>query len=38
VQKCWQNFVYKEVKSNSYVEWNPTLINHSQWLELEEGK
>lgn len=37
VQKCWQNYVYLEVAKNSFTSWNPNIITHSDWENLEEG-
>lgn len=38
VQKCWQNFVYHEkVPGVITKQWNPKLITHTEWLELEPG-
>ncbi len=38
VQKCWQNFVYHEKVSGVITEhWNPKLITHEEWLQLEPG-
>ncbi len=38
VQKCWQNFVWKETKQGAFDNWAPKTITHSEWKELEEGK
>lgn len=38
VQKCWQNYVYLEIKENSFNEWNPKTINDDIWSTLEVGK
>jgi hypothetical protein len=37
VQKCWQNFVYTEIKPNSFSTWSPKIISHSEWGQLPEG-
>ena len=38
VQKCWQNYLYNEYdKTGSFTEWNPQLISHEQWQQLEPG-
>ncbi len=38
VQKCWQNFVYHEkVPGVITRDWNPKLITHEEWLQLEPG-
>lgn len=38
VQKCWQNFVYHERVPGVITEqWNPKLISHEEWLQLEAG-
>lgn len=36
-QKCWQNFMYLEIKEGSFKTWNPRTINQDQWLALEAG-
>lgn len=36
-QKCWQNFMYLEVKEDSFKNWNPLTINQEVWGSLEEG-
>jgi len=36
-QKCWQNFMYLEVKENAYSNWSPVTISQTQWSSLEEG-
>jgi len=38
VQKCWQNYVWQETRQGAFGEWSPKIINHSEWLTLEEGK
>lgn len=38
VQKCWQNFVYMEMKENSFNEWNPKTITSTEWETLEMGE
>ena len=38
VQKCWQNYVYRETKKGSYAEWNPKIIFEEEWQALPEGK
>lgn len=38
VQKCWQNYVWKETRTGAFNEWNPNAIDHNTWLTLEEGK
>jgi hypothetical protein len=38
VQKCWQNFVYTETKAGSFLDWNPKIIDHNEWLLLPEGR
>lgn len=37
VQKCWQNFVYTERRPGAFQEWNPKILDHSQWSMLPEG-
>jgi hypothetical protein len=37
VQKCWQNYLYIETVTDCFKQWNPKLISHAQWLELEPG-
>jgi hypothetical protein len=38
VQKCWQNFVYHEKVPGVITEqWNPKLITHNEWSELDPG-
>ncbi len=37
-QKCWQNFMYLEIKQGSFDIWNPVTIDQHQWEMLEEGK
>lgn len=37
VQKCWQNFVYREVTPGSFAQWDPQMIEHEVWETLEEG-
>lgn len=37
VQKCWQNFIYKDIKEGAFLEWNPKIISHEEWLVLPEG-
>lgn len=37
VQKCWQNFVYMEMKENAFNEWNPKTLTQDEWLTLEVG-
>jgi hypothetical protein len=36
-QKCWQNFMYLEIKEGSFKNWSPKTIDHAQWDLLEEG-
>jgi len=38
VQKCWQNFVYRDITSNAFNNWKPEIITHDQWASLLEGK
>lgn len=38
VQKCWQNFVWKEFRTGAFKEWNPTILTHEEWERMEEGK
>lgn len=38
VQKCWQNYVYRETKAGSFAEWNPKIIFEKEWQALPEGK
>lgn len=38
VQKCWQNFVYKDIVLDTFNNWQPKIINHDQWMTLPEGK
>jgi len=38
VQKCWQNYVYREIRKDSYAEWNPKIIFEDEWRLLPEGK
>ena len=37
VQKCWQNFIYKDITPDTFSKWNTTLINDSEWQSLPEG-
>ncbi len=37
VQKCWQNFVYTELREGSFAEWNPNILTHAEWEALPEG-
>jgi hypothetical protein len=37
VQKCWQNFVYCETKVGAFTEWNPAIIDNTEWTALPEG-
>ena len=37
VQQCWQNFVYLEMKPNSFNDWNVDTITDEQWKQLEIG-
>jgi len=37
VQKCWQNFVYKDTVPDTFANWNPKIIDHDTWLSLPEG-
>lgn len=37
VQKCWQNFVYTETINGAFEKWNPTIISHEEWVQLEPG-
>jgi hypothetical protein len=36
-QKCWQNFMYLEVRGDSFKNWNPLTINQEVWDSLEVG-
>jgi hypothetical protein len=36
-QKCWQNFMYLEVREDSFKNWNPLTINQEVWDSLEIG-
>jgi hypothetical protein len=36
-KKCWQNFMYLELKENSFKVWNPPTINQIQWDLLDDG-
>lgn len=38
VQKCWQNYVWKETRQGAFADWNPAIIDHSVWQTFEEGK
>lgn len=38
VQKCWQNFVYKELTPGVFTKWNPKIISDNEWEHLPEGK
>jgi len=38
VQKCWQNFIYKDIKSGTFKNWNPCVITDKEWLSMPEGK
>lgn len=38
VQKCWQNYVYRNLKDMTFETWNPTIISHNDWIALPEGK
>jgi hypothetical protein len=38
VQKCWQNFVYRNISEHAFENWNPTIINDQEWNMLPEGK
>ena len=38
VQKCWQNYVYRNIKDMTFETWNPTVISHNDWIALPEGK
>lgn len=38
VQKCWQNFVWKEKRHGAFLEWGPKTITHDLWKTLEVGK
>lgn len=37
VQKCWQNYVYLEMKEGTFESWNPNIIGDNEWCSLEEG-
>lgn len=37
VQKCWQNFIYCDMVENSFLNWNPKIISHEEWLTLIPG-
>lgn len=37
VQKCWQKFVYMEMKENSFKAWNPSTITIDEWEKLDAG-
>jgi hypothetical protein len=37
VQKCWQNFVYYEATPGAFSAWGPTILAHTDWLNLPEG-
>jgi hypothetical protein len=37
VQKCWQNFIYKDIVPGTFQMWNPKIIMHDEWLALPEG-
>jgi len=38
VQKCWQNFVYKEMITGVFNTWDPKVISDDEWQQLPEGK
>jgi hypothetical protein len=38
VQKCWQNFVYRNISERAFENWNPTIISDQEWNMLPEGK
>jgi hypothetical protein len=37
VQKCWQNFIYKDIVPGTFDNWNPTVIDHTRWMSMPEG-
>jgi len=37
VKNCWQNYIWKEITPGAYAKWDPTTINHNQWLLLDDG-
>jgi len=38
VQKCWQNFVYREMVPGTFAKWDPMLIDDNEWVVMPEGK
>jgi|GEM_PF-2631373 len=37
VQKCWQNFVYADIKPGTFAEWNPQILTQEEWDDLIPG-
>jgi len=37
VQKCWQNFIYRDITSGTFQTWNPKIILDHEWSMLQEG-
>ena len=37
VQKCWQNYIYCENVIGAWGQWDKQIIDHEQWLLLDEG-
>lgn len=37
VQKCWQNYIYLEIKEGAFDEWQKKIISHDEWEELIQG-
>jgi hypothetical protein len=37
VQKCWQNYVYRELNPGKFANWNPLIITEEGWAAMPEG-
>jgi hypothetical protein len=37
VQKCWQNFIYTDIKPGTFNSWNPQVITQDEWEALLPG-
>ena len=37
VQKCWQNYIYCEMKEGSFDAWQKKILSHEEWETLIQG-
>jgi hypothetical protein len=37
VQKCWQNYIYCEMKEGAFDQWQKQIISHDAWERLIQG-